>query len=156
MRCTTNYPKSRLRQIAMAAVLTICGFVLPERVRGQEVADQVEAVEKKTNLKNPARPLGSFAIRDYRPTRNETAKLNFSMHVSLSESAPDMVAEQLEHWRHRLRDQVIIAVRKSLAIDFQQPGLDVLRRRILLRLNRVLKKPLIAEALLPEFTYTTH
>ena len=56
MRCTTNYPKSRLRQIAMAAVLTICGFVLPERVRGQEVADQVEAVEKKTNLKNPARP----------------------------------------------------------------------------------------------------
>ena len=158
MRCTTNYPKSRLRQIAMAAVLTICGFVLPERVRGQEVADQVEAVKKKNELEepNPTIDLGSFAIRDYRPMRNETAKLNFSIHLSLSELAPDMVAEQLEHWRHRLRDQVIIAVRKSLAIDFQQPGLDVLRRRILLRLNRVLKKPLIAEALLPEFTYTTH
>lgn len=118
---------------------------------GKTVSDEVEEVPPTVTV-----DLGMFSIRDYRPTRNETAKLYFSIHLAVTQGVSEKVAETLNLWNHRLRDQVIIAVRNSVTKDFQEPDLKLLRRRILLRVNRLLKKDLISEVLLTEFTFTTH
>jgi hypothetical protein len=61
--------------------------------------------------------------------------------------------QQLEHWKHRLRDQVIIAVRTAQDIDFQEPDLVRLRRIILFRMRRLLKADVVQDILLSEFTF---
>lgn len=100
--------------------------------------------------------LGQFQVKDFRPTRNQTVKLAFHMHVTLSEYANEHTVEQLEHWKHRLRNQVIIAVRLSYRKDFLEAGLQQFRHVVQIRINRLLKMQLIDEVLLTEYTFTTN
>lgn len=104
----------------------------------------------------PTLELGNFKINDLRPTRNETAKLTFSMHLAFSKKLTQQQVEQLESWKHRLRDQVITAVRITYIKDFQEPDLSRLRRNILVRVNRLFKQKLAEEVLLSEYLFRTH
>ena len=131
---------------------------------GQQVesiapASTQEESEDNSAAKNGVRPsfdLGIFNLRELRFRSNVTAKIVFSLHLALPLAADEKTAARLESWRHRLRDQVIIAVRKSEIRDFLEPNLSTLRRNIMLRINRLLKKSLVEEVLLTEFTFTTH
>ncbi|MGI9427576.1 MAG: flagellar basal body-associated FliL family protein [Bythopirellula sp.] len=102
-------------------------------------------------VSTPTLDLGSFKINDLRPTRNETARLTFTLHLAFSKELTDQHIAQLENWKHRLRDQVITAVRISEMKDFQEPDLDKLRRRILIRVSRLLKTKLVEEVLVTKY-----
>jgi flagellar basal body-associated protein FliL len=114
-----------------------------------------EAVEEPEELRLVF-GLDQFYLKDYRPTRNGTVKLAFHMHLKLSEYANKRTLEQLEHWKHRLRNQVIISVRLAYRKDFLEPGLQQFRRIVQLRINRLLKMQLVDEVLLTEFTFTSN
>jgi hypothetical protein len=114
-------------------------------------ADSSEAAQAKRTL-----DLGRFIIRDLRPTRNETAKVTLSLHLTFSEAVTEQQFAQLQHWKHRLRDQVITAVRISEIKDFQEPNLSHLRHQILIRVNRLLKTKLAEDVLLTEYLFRLH
>ena len=114
-----------------------------------------EAAETAKESVRPTLDLGKFKINDLRPTRNETAKLTFSLHLAFSKSLTPSQVAQLEPWKHRLRDQVITAVRISQIKDFQQPDLGRLRRKILIRINRLLQTKLAEEVLMTEYIFRT-
>ncbi len=98
--------------------------------------------------------LGTFQVKDLRPTRNETIKVSFAIHLALHPSVGKSTVKQLERWQHRLRDQVLVVIRLSETKDFLEPNLAKFRRCISLRINRTLKAVLVSEALLTEFTFT--
>jgi len=98
--------------------------------------------------------LGRFIIKELRPTRNETLKITFAIHLKISPAGGKDLVKKLEFWKHRLRDQVIVAVRTAETTDFREPNLHRLRRRMLLRVNRMLKNSIISEILLSEFTFS--
>lgn len=119
---------------------------------GGETADG-EADEEKIR---PTIDLGKFKIKDLRPTRNETAKLTFSMHLAFSKELSEKQIELLEGWKHRMRDQVITAIRIAYIKDFQEPDLKRLRRLILIRVNRLFKQHLAEDVLFGEYLFRTH
>lgn len=100
--------------------------------------------------------LGSFKIHDLRPTRNVTAKLTFSIHLAFSKELSERQREALELWKHRLRDQVITAVRISTIKEFQEADLNRLSRKILIRVNRLYKHKIAEEVLVSEYLFRTH
>ncbi|MEM9660530.1 MAG: hypothetical protein AAF961_19365 [Planctomycetota bacterium] len=96
--------------------------------------------------------LGEFHVRDLRPTRNETVDVRFSLYTVMSADASDAFVAALPHWRQRLRDQAIVAVRLCETNDFIEPGLDRLQQIIRLRINRTLGWPAVEQIYLNDFT----
>ena len=101
----------------------------------------------------PKLDLGLLEIKNLEPTRNQTAKVSFEIHLSFPTGTDPQTIARLEHWQHRLREQVLVAVRGSELIDFVDPELVRLRKHILYRVNRVLQPLQAAEILLADFTY---
>lgn len=100
--------------------------------------------------------LGDFKINDLRPTRNVTAKLKFELHLTFTKSLTESQIEQLENWKHRLRDQVITTVRVTEMKYFHEPDLAMLSRTILIRVNRLFKAKLAEEVLFTKYMFRTH
>jgi hypothetical protein len=118
-----------------------------------EPASAESDATNEEEVPTPTLDLGSFKINDLRPTRNETARLTFTLHLAFSKELTENQVAQLDNWKHRLRDQVITAVRISEMKDFQEPDLDKLRRRVLIRVNRLLKAKLAEEVLVTKYLF---
>jgi len=135
-------------------------FLLTHSACAQKPGAADSAVEEPTaEEKESARPtldLGKFKINDLRPTRNETAKLTFTLHLAFSQDLTQRQVTQLQRWKHRLRDQVITAIRITSTRDFLEPDLSRFRRKILLRVNRLFQAKLVEEVLLTEYLFRTH
>jgi flagellar FliL protein len=53
----------------------------------------------------------------------------------------------------RLNEQVTIAIRGMESTDFTDPGLGLIKRVVLEKVNRALGKPLVREAVFSEFAF---
>lgn len=100
--------------------------------------------------------LGSFRLREFRPTRNETAILLFAVHLKLHADVSEKTVERLDNWKQRLRNEALTAVRSVELADYQDPGLVRLQKVILLRINRLLPMPLVERIYVTEFTVGDH
>jgi len=149
--------RSQLRFFLGLVVVCTCCQARPTLAQQVEVQDPAadEAAIADVQVR-PVVDLGRFQLRDLRPVSNVTAKLTFTMYLALPHSIDENTVAELERWQHRLRDQVIISVRKTETKDFLEPDLSLLRRNIVLRINRLLKVALVEEVLLTEFTFTTN
>lgn len=81
--------------------------------------------------------LGSFNLRNFRPTHNEIASLKFAVHVVLPPGTTDETILEFEHWKRRLRDQAITAMRAASSDDLADPKLHRVHRLLFLRLKRM-------------------
>jgi hypothetical protein len=95
--------------------------------------------------------LGSFDLDNFRPTHNEVASIRFSLCLVLAPDVSDATVERLNHWRHRLRDQAIIAMRSAEVTDLADPSLERVQRLILVRIKRLPFTDLIEAAYLTDF-----
>ena len=91
------------------------------------------AVPQRTDVLD----LGAFRIRSTRSTDREVIDVKFSLYLVLSTSTTEADYERLLHWRHRLRDQAIIAVRSADPAEYADPELRRLQRLILFRVKRL-------------------
>ena len=98
--------------------------------------------------------LGRFVLREIRPTRNETTRIAFKAYFAMTSEISEQDLENLRHWKHRLRDQVISAVRTAQTKDFHEPQLQRLRRIILFRVGRMMREALVEDILFSEFTFS--
>ena len=145
------YQIIRLPLLAVGLLLLL---QCPVYSQNQQV-DKKEAKEKEEEKIRPVVDLGLFKVKDYRPIRNETIEVTFHLHLALQKTTNPKTVEKLEVWKHRLRNQVLIAVRLALRQDFLEKDLHRFRRIVQLRVNRLLKAQLIDEVLLTEFTFST-
>lgn len=154
--------KRAMRTATFAAALAYCfapDASFAQQTTPNAATDEEANAEGETDEPKKMRPtvdLGKFQINDLRPTRNVTAKLTFSMHLAFSKKLTKKQVELLDGWKHRLRDQVITAVRISYVKDFQERDLGRLRRNMLVRVNRIFKANLAEEVLLSEYLFRTH
>ena len=146
--------RARLTAFFRTILLTLLFAVTPASAQDATKADPAAGEDTaEEEVRTPTLELGSFKINDLRPTRNETARLTFTLHLAFSKDLTEKQVEQFEKWKHRLRDQVITAVRVSEMKDFQEPNLGRLRRRILIRVNRLLKRKLAEEVLVTKYLF---
>jgi hypothetical protein len=99
--------------------------------------------------------LGTIELQNLEPTQGRTAHMSFDLHLTFDPNTDPKFLRELEGWQHRLREQVIVAVRATEIFDFLDPELKRFRKQILYRINRMLKDPVVIDALFANFTFSS-
>jgi flagellar FliL protein len=96
--------------------------------------------------------LGQFHLVETHQTTNTTLRIDFQLAATILASEEEAARLALEAKQNRIRDQVLGTVRLSDATDFGDPGLGLIRRRILETTNKTLGKPYLQAIYLPDFS----
>lgn len=97
--------------------------------------------------------LGKYNVVIHQPAANLTMRVNFHLIGTLPETEEAHFHELLAKNEHRLRDQVIFEIRNSRVEDLTDPGLALLKRKILAKSNELLGKPILQAVLFSDFSF---
>jgi hypothetical protein len=97
--------------------------------------------------------LGKYNVVVHQPAANMTLKVNFHLIGTVLETDHHEFEELLTKSQHRLRDQAIFEVRNSQIEDLTDPGLALLKRRILAKSNDLFGKPLLHAVVFSDFSF---
>lgn len=98
--------------------------------------------------------LGKFNITIHKPSADITLRVNFHIIGTVKEEKHEEFTELLERNQHRLRDRIIFEIRNSDVADLTDPGLGLIKRRILAKSNELLGKPVLESVVFSEFSYS--
>jgi hypothetical protein len=99
--------------------------------------------------------LGEYQVKDTRPVDNEKFTLEFHLYAMVKAENEKAVAALLPAWEHRIRDQVLTAVRLTPVDLFEEVELTNFSRRILLRLRRAVPELAIEQVVITDFRMLT-
>ena len=150
----TSWLKQIWRLAALIAVSAGLCAVPDNRASAQEVVATGEEVADQDEVEQLILDLGTFRVRELRPTRNQTIEIDFSLQVKLSSEVNQRELEKLEACKHRLRDQVITAVRTLHTADFREVELSRMRRVIQFRLEQILRATVVENLLLSDYKFS--
>lgn len=97
--------------------------------------------------------LGQFNVIVHKPAENVTMRINFHLIGTVPETEHKEFEELFTKCEHRLRDQIIFEVRKSEVADLSDPGLALLKRKILAKSNELLGKPMLHTVVFSDFAF---
>lgn len=97
--------------------------------------------------------LGTYHIVSFNPKTGASLSVDFELFGTvLAEEEPEF-AHLYEAHEKRISEQITIAVRGLQAEDMADPGLGLIKRIILEKVNRALGKTLVREAVFSEFSF---
>jgi flagellar basal body-associated protein FliL len=97
--------------------------------------------------------LGKYNVVVHHPASNVTLRVSFHLIGTVEEKAHDEFEDLLAKNQHRLRDQAIFEIRNCQIEDLTDPGLALLKRRILAKSNDLLGKPLLRSVVFSDFSF---
>jgi flagellar FliL protein len=97
--------------------------------------------------------LGKYNIVVHQPMSQVTVRVNFHLIGTVGEKEHEAFETLLAKNQHRLRDHVIFEVRNCQPDDLLDPGLALLKRRILAKSNDLLGQPLLHSIVFSDFAY---
>ncbi|MGI8977794.1 MAG: flagellar basal body-associated FliL family protein [Pirellulaceae bacterium] len=97
--------------------------------------------------------LGKFNVIVHKPVENLTMRINFHLIGTVPEKEHLEFEELYTKCEHRLRDQIIFEIRKSDVADLSDPGLALLKRKILAKSNELLGKPMLRTIVFSDFAF---
>ncbi len=98
-------------------------------------------------------PLGRFSVTKHRPAHNSSVRIQFSLvYIVLKQDKREFSA-LLEDRVNRLRDRVIFTVTNSELTDLTDPGLDLIKRRILETSNDLFGKDIVHSAIFSDYVF---
>lgn len=97
--------------------------------------------------------LGKYNIVVHQPMSQVTIRVNFHLIGTVGEKDHEEFETMLASNQHRLRDHVIFEVRNCQPDDLLDPGLALLKRRILTKSNDLLGKPLLHSIVFSDFAF---
>lgn len=100
--------------------------------------------------------LGKFSVVVHQPEGSGTTRINFHLIGTVPESQREEFSQLLAKCQHRLRDQVIAEVQQTQIADLTEPGLALIKRKILERSNNLLGQPLLRAVILSDYSLVEH
>jgi flagellar FliL protein len=97
--------------------------------------------------------LGKYNVVVHEPASQITLRVNFHLIGTVPEEEHTEFEHLLEKHKHRLRDHTIFEIRNSKIEDLTDPGLALLKRRILAKSNDLLGKPMLHEVVFSDFSF---
>ena len=97
--------------------------------------------------------LGEFSVTSYQPSSEITLRIDFHLFGTVAESNQSLFQSHLERNRNRIREQVLVTMRNAELSDLTDPGLGLIKRRILTKVNRTLGKPLLRTVVISDFSF---
>jgi hypothetical protein len=99
--------------------------------------------------------LGKFSVVIRKPAGG-TTRVNFHLVGTVPESQRDEFSQRLAKCQHRLREQVSQEVQQAGSGDLAEPGLALIKRKILERSNDLLGQPLLRTVILSDYSLVEH
>jgi flagellar FliL protein len=97
--------------------------------------------------------LGKFNVVVHQPAADVTLRINFHLIGTVTDKEHHEFTELLAKNQHRLRDHVISEIRNAQGADLNDPGLALLKRRILATSNELLGKPILQTIVFSDFSF---
>jgi hypothetical protein len=129
----TTWFAAQLLGIAMVLAPAAVGRAAEHDSAPHGGAEGEAAAPERTDLLE----LGAFRLRSSQVTDREVIDLQFALTLVLSTELTGSEFHDLECWKNRIRDQVIIAMRSAEAADFADPQLRRIQRLIMFRIRRL-------------------
>lgn len=133
-------PRSEAWSARLAAAALVAAFVgaSPGAAFAQAAAPDGDPEDAAAEEPVSGVLLGDFFVRNVRGAENLKTRLSFSLYAAVPAEREAEFRDLLEGRRHRVRDQVMTAVRLTETAALQEPSLARLKRRVLLRLRRTM------------------
>ncbi|MGE0757318.1 MAG: hypothetical protein AB7F89_24735 [Pirellulaceae bacterium] len=97
--------------------------------------------------------LGEYSVTVTRPNSPTVLRVDFHLVGTADEELASEVKSAFDHNVHRFRDMVISEIRHLETTDFADPGLGLIKRRILEKSNALFGKPILKSVVFPDFSY---
>lgn len=97
--------------------------------------------------------LGKFNLMVHEPASNVTLRISFHLVGTVADEESGEFSGLLEKNQHRLRDQVIFEIRNAQMSDLTDPGLGLIKRRILAKTNDLLGHAILKNVVFSEFSF---
>ena len=153
----------------MAVVIVIeCAvawFLIPSQAKIEEIASAKveEKIKENANHDDPAahhgdegmteKDLGQFGVTAYQPASNTTLRIDFHLYATIPHAEDVHFDEVYASSQHRIREQVIVTIRNSEIADLTDPGLGLIKRKILEKTNRLLGKAYLQNVVFSDFSF---
>lgn len=157
--------------VFMVVVIVVeCGvafFLIPSQQKIEEIAEAkvAEKVHAKPDHDDPAgdhhgeeahnkeKDLGQFGVTAFQPASNTTLRIDFHLFATITEADEVEFDHIYASNQHRIREQVIVTVRTSEITDLTDPGLTLIKRKILEKTNRLLGKEYLQNVVFSDFSF---
>lgn len=148
--------------VVMLTECLLAYFLIPS---ADEVARRAEArmTEKIQKTVDPAgtpeeKPtvevdLGEYKLTSHQAESNTTVRIDFKLFGVVLEEEQAEAMQLFERHKHRFRDQIIFEVRNASLNDLADPGLGLIKRRILEKSNRLLGKSVLHSIVFSDFSF---
>ncbi len=97
--------------------------------------------------------LGTYHVVAFNPSTGASMNIDFELFGVVLAADEAEFAERFLLHEKRLNEQVTIAIRGMQSADFTDPGLGLIKRIILEKVNRALGKTIVREAIFSEFSF---
>ena len=152
--------------LVAVVILTECTFawlLIPsrgdlEKWSTEKAAKEAAAGHSEKEHKKEGKPeievdLGKYNVVVHHPASNVTLRVSFHLIGTVPEEEHHEFEGLLAKNQHRLRDQAIFEIRNCQIDDLTDPGLALLKRRILAKSNDLLGKPLLHSIVFSDFSF---
>ena len=115
-------------------------------------AEAVEAAEQPAYLGEGRALMGSFSVKIFDPLTRTMLRTDFKLEAVLAcEDEAEFQGFLRSHLQF-FREQVMVALRTSDAVDFADPSLQLVTRRMIARVNRAMGRPFVKSVQIKDFT----
>ncbi len=97
--------------------------------------------------------LGDFDVTAFQPISQTTMRITFQLYGTIHEDYEREFNELKADNDRRLSEQMIAVIRGASVTDLTDPNLDLIRRKLLDKVNKTIGKQLIKSVIIPEFSY---
>jgi flagellar FliL protein len=97
--------------------------------------------------------LGEYSITVTQADGASSLRVDFHLYGTVTEGEQEAMKLLFERNVNRFRDQVLYEIRNSASTDLADPGLALIKRRILEKSNTLLGKPVLKSVVFSQFSY---
>jgi flagellar FliL protein len=97
--------------------------------------------------------LGDFDITAFQAASNTSVRISFNLFATLNESDESNFEDLKAEYEQRLRDKIIFEIRNADVSDLTDPGLGLIKRRILEKSNLLFGKSILKSVVFGNFAF---
>ena len=97
--------------------------------------------------------LGSYSIAKHIASSNTTLRIDFTLVGTVLTEKTQEISEVLAVNKHRLREKVVLEIRAAEISDLMNPGLGLIKRRILEKSNSLFGDPVFHAIVISDFSF---
>ncbi len=111
--------------------------------------------EEQKKEKNPVMEidLGQYSVTASQSDSSVALRIDFHLYGTVVENDASETTSLFERNTHRFRDQVLYEIRNADLTDLNDPGLGLIKRRILEKSNALFGKPVLRAVVFSDFSF---